>query len=46
VEDRTEGGLVVTKREDDDVVSFSAEMPADCADDGMGGALHSFGFSK
>ncbi len=42
VEERTEGGLVVTKREDEEVVSFSAETPAAC----MGGALHSSGFSK
>jgi hypothetical protein len=29
VEQRTDGGLIVTKREDEEVVSFAAEMPAD-----------------
>jgi len=45
VEERTEGGLIVTKREDEDVVSFSAEMPA-TGMGGLGGAVHSAGFSK
>jgi len=45
VEKRTEGGLVVTKREDEDVVSYSAEDPA-AAMGGMGGAVHSAGFTK
>ena len=50
VEKRTEGGLVVTQREDDNVVSYSAEEPA--AMGGMGGmgsfgsAVHSSGFAK
>jgi hypothetical protein len=46
VEERTEGGLVVTKREDEDVVSFSAAMPADDMDAATEDAVHYSGFSK
>ncbi len=48
VEKRTEGGLVVTQREDENIISYSAEEP-DAAMGGMGGfggAVHSSGFAK
>jgi hypothetical protein len=48
VENRTEGGLVVTKREDDSVLSYSAEDPAAMMGGmgGFGGAVHSSGYAK
>ena len=46
--ERQEGGLVVTKRDSDRVVSFAAgsAAPADVAAGGFGGAVHTSGFAK
>jgi hypothetical protein len=48
VETRTEGGLVVTKREDANVLSYSAAEPAAAMGGmgGFGGAVHSSGYAK